>query len=162
MVVVKFRLLGFLARPIYPAAFGRNKTWRGLVVMPLATVLGVQITRSLEDIGFFGNALVQMPFPDGSTWYLGTLLGLGYVLSELPNSFVKRRLGITEGKLPTKNRFWFALVDQADCAIGCGIVFAFAMTVPLGLLVLCIVLGPAIHLVFNIALYAVGIRKEPL
>jgi len=160
MVIVRMDLLQILARPINLTAFGRNKTWRGFLVMPLATVLGVQIVRFMDSFGFFGP-MVQSPFPEGSTWYLGSLLGLGYVLSELPNSFVKRRLGITEGKLPEKNRFLFALVDQADCALGCGLVFLFVMNVSPGLLVLCVMLGPAVHLIFNVSLYATGLRREP-
>ena len=83
------------------------------------------------------------------------------MLSELPNSFIKRRLGIQEGKLPSRNRFWFGLVDQADCAIGCGIVFLFVMKASVPVLVFCVVLGPTIHLVCNVGLYAAGLRKQP-
>jgi CDP-diacylglycerol--serine O-phosphatidyltransferase len=160
MVVVKAGWLSGLAQPIHLKSFGKNKTWRGMLVMPLATVLGVYVTRGLDGLGLFGS-LARIPYPEGSAWTLGTLLGLGYALSELPNSFIKRRLGIQEGKLPARNRFWFGLVDQADCAIGCGLVFVLAMDVPLSVLAICVALGPAIHLVANVSLYAAGIRKQP-
>ena len=48
---------------------------------------------------------------------LGGLLGIAYVVAELPNSAFKRRLGIAPGQLPARNRFWFALMDQADSAV---------------------------------------------
>ena len=50
---------------------------------------------------------------------IGFLLGLGYSLFELPNSFIKRRLDIKPGK--TTNGFkkmFFIFLDQADSVFG--------------------------------------------
>ena len=83
MAVVTLDLLPALKIPIHQGWFGRNKTWRGLILMPVAAALGVMLAASVWPAQFGGwNPVV-----------LGVLLGLAYALAELPNSFVKRRLG---------------------------------------------------------------------
>src|SRR5690606_27440044 len=94
--------------------------------------------------------------------FLGLALGLAYVAFELPNSYMKRRLGIAPGKLPERNRFVFALVDQSDSAIGCMLVYALFVAPPWPVLLLLAFLGPAVHLAANLGLYSLGLRKEPL
>src|SRR5215472_3366443 len=107
MAVVKLDILTPLKIPIHRRWFGANKTWRGVLVMPLAAALGVRL------------ALMFWPdeFGGWNFFLLGLLLGLAYVLAELPNSFIKRRIGIEPGKRPPRNAAWFALADQADSAI---------------------------------------------
>ena len=57
---------------------------------------------------------------------LGALLGLAYVLFELPNSFIKRRLEIREGKTAENGWKWtFIWIDQIDSLIGCIIFLLF-------------------------------------
>lgn len=49
----------------------------------------------------------------------GALLGLGTVAGELPNSFVKRQLGVPPGRLPAGvGRLVFAAYDQVDLVPG--------------------------------------------
>src|SRR5688572_16056119 len=80
MAVVTLNLLPGLKIPIHRGWFGANKTWRGVLVMPLAAALGVKIA----------SALWPSEFGGWSSLSLGFLLGLAYVLFELPNSFIKR------------------------------------------------------------------------
>jgi CDP-diacylglycerol--serine O-phosphatidyltransferase len=150
MAVVRFDVLPVLRRPLNRRLFGANKTWRGLLLMPLATVVGVAVAQALTS-----------RFSDQSPWRLGLALGFAYALFELPNSWLKRRLGIAPGKRPTQHRFMFTLLDQADSAIGAVIVYRLMMNVPVGALVACLLLGPAIHLAVNFSLYLSGLRKEP-
>lgn len=152
MIVVKARLLSILAKPISLNAFGANKTYRGFVIMPLATVLGV----------FLAIKVDPAIFKSQNPWLLGVLLGLGYVIFELPNSYVKRRLGVKPGKLPENNRFWFALVDQTDSGFGCILVYALLVPAPALSLIICFLIGPLVHLGVNLSLYALNLRKEPL
>jgi CDP-diglyceride synthetase len=93
---------------------------------------------------------------------LGVLLGLAYALAELPNSFVKRRLGIEPGKRPPRHAAWFALLDQADSAIGCVLVYGWALGLTPGTMLLLLALGPAIHLLVNYTLYLMRLRREPV
>jgi CDP-diglyceride synthetase len=152
MAVVTLDLLPALKIPIHQGWFGRNKTWRGVIVMPVAAALGVMLAVSVWPGQFGGwNPVV-----------LGVLLGLAYALAELPNSFVKRRLGIEPGKRPPQNGAWFALADQADSAIACALVYGWALRLTPGTILLLLALGPAIHLMVNYTLYLMRLRREPV
>jgi CDP-diacylglycerol--serine O-phosphatidyltransferase len=152
MAAVKLDLLPALKIPIHQAWFGRNKTWRGLLVMPATAALGVVLAAAVWPEQFGGwNPVV-----------LGVLLGLAYALAELPNSFVKRRLGIEAGKRPPRHAAWFALADQADSAIGCGLVYAWALRLTAGPMLLLMAIGTSIHLIVNYSLYLMRLRREPL
>ena len=152
MAVVKLDLLTALKIPIHQKWFGSNKTWRGVFVMPLAAAIGVKVASIFwpDEFGQW-NALA-----------LGVVLGLAYVFSELPNSFIKRRIGIAPGKRPPRNAAWFALADQADSAIGCALVYGWALGLSLFTVLILISIGPAIHLIVNYSLYLMGLRKEPV
>lgn len=97
--------------------FGANKTWRGALVMVVGTAVACLL---LE----WSNARwlhVSNPVPLGATHPLlwGGLLGAGYILGELPNSFLKRQLGIAPGAAgqgALGALFW--VVDQLDSLIG--------------------------------------------
>jgi hypothetical protein len=152
MALVKLDLLTPLKIPIHRRWFGANKTWRGVLVMPLAAALGVRL------------ALMFWPdeFGGWNSFVLGLLLGLAYVLAELPNSFIKRRIGIEPGKRPLRNAAWFALADQADSAIGCALVYGWALRLAAATVLILIAIGPAIHLIVNYSLYLMHLRKEPV
>jgi CDP-diacylglycerol--serine O-phosphatidyltransferase len=152
MMVVKFDWLPALKVPIHRRALGPNKTWRGVLVMALTAAAAV----------WAASRLWPTAFGSWNPFILGAALGLAYAVSELPNSFVKRRLGIAPGKRPTRNRAWFALADQADSAIGCALVYAWALRLSVATLLLLVALGPAIHLGVNYSLYLMRLRKEPL
>lgn len=152
MAVVRLNLFAPLKVPIFRRWFGENKTWRGLLVIPLTTAVGV--------------ALVWAVWPDyfggWNPFTLGILVGLAYAAAELPNSFIKRRLGIAPGKRPPRNAAWFALADQADSAIACALAYGLALRLAAGTVLLFIIVGTGIHLVVNYNLYLMRFRKEPL
>ncbi len=157
MVVVKVDILSYLKKPIHPRWFGQNKTWRGFFVMPFATLPGVWAAQGVESLFDLNTPLLI----GHSSLLLALVLGLGYCLAELPNSFLKRRLGIKEGKTSEKGKWFFVILDQADSAFGC--ILAYSLIIPLSLMtmMLSIIIGTALHLIINITLYAVGIRKNP-
>lgn len=159
MAVVRLGLLPRLKRPIHARALGPNKTWRGLVVMPLAALLGVHLGRLLEPAA---GDLLLVSLQARPAVVLGIALGLAYALFELPNSYVKRRLGIPPGKLPARHGWLFGLVDQTDSVVGCALVYALLLRPPLAALALCLLVGPVIHLIANVTLYVAGLRREPV
>lgn len=158
MLVVRRNHFAWLARPLHSRWFGANKTWRGMVVMPLATVPGVWLAQQVEP--WFGESLAASLQGLHPVW-LGLLLGLGYVLPELHNSFVKRRLNIRPGERPDRRAPLFGFIDQADSALGCTLVYALVLAPPLVVLVWLVLLGPLIHLLANMALFGLGLRKYP-
>jgi CDP-archaeol synthase len=98
--------------------FGENKTLRGAVAMVLATsawvFLQVRISRgSAWAVG------LSPAFEGAHPLSWGALAGAGYVAGELPNSFIKRQLGIAAGAAARGGlRALFWTVDQVDSVIG--------------------------------------------
>ena len=157
MIAVKADILSYFKTPIHHRWFGMNKTWRGFIVMPLATFPGVLAAQKLE-------LLIDLNAPlllNQSTLLLSIVLGLGYCLAELPNSFMKRRLGIKEGQTSEKFKWLFVVVDQADSALGCMLAYRILIPIPASTVILTIISGTILHLFINVSLYLLKIRKNP-
>jgi CDP-diglyceride synthetase len=167
--------------------FGDNKTWRGFVVMiGLSAILGaVQglvagpwadqsgvACMSFDVLTFrlgLEHPIFNLEHPDpawpselAKTYALvNAVLGLGYALGELPNSFLKRRVKIEPGKTGSGALgALFFVLDQADsvlAALGLGLLaFGYPLAVFLvGSLVLTLV-----HLALNATLYLLRVRKN--
>ncbi len=157
MIAVKADILSYFKRPIHQRWFGVNKTWRGFIVMPLATFPGVLLAQKWE-------LLIDLNAPllaNDSTFLLSCVLGLGYCLAELPNSFMKRRLGIKEGQTSERYKWMFIVFDQADSAVGCMLAYRMVIPIPLFTMILTIISGTILHLLINVSLYLLRIRKNP-
>ena len=97
--------------------FGDNKTLRGALVMLVATPLAVLAQAHL--FGSLHQRFAVAPFHLEHPGFWGLLVGAGYILGELPNSFIKRQLGIAPGAPGhggTGPIFW--ILDQIDSVIG--------------------------------------------
>ena len=125
--------------------------------MPLATWPGVVMSQQLETmVDIFPPLLNSQP-----SWLLALALGLGYCLAELPNSFLKRRLGIKEGVTSENQKWLFIILDQADSAFGCLIAYALLLPLSWHIFWEAIILGTILHLLINRTLFMAGIRKNP-
>jgi hypothetical protein len=119
-VVLKRDLLRPLKRPIDGGAtlrgrrlFGDTKTWRVVVASIVGATLGVCAQRWL--VGARVGAYALVDYARVNPLALGAALGGGAMLGELPNSFVKRQLGIppsgtARGPLAALFYIW----DQVD------------------------------------------------
>jgi CDP-diglyceride synthetase len=96
------------------------------------------------------------------TLLLGSLLGFSYALFELPNSFLKRKVGIKPGQMSDKNPWLFSVLDQADSVVGCLLVYLCFVPLNISIILGIVLGGTLIHLLFNLLLYSVGLRKNPL
>ncbi len=156
MVVVKLDALSYLKIPVHVTSFGANKTWRGFIVMPAFTVAGA------FGATHWARALAPELFAEHSFILLGLALGLAYALAELPNSFIKRRLGIQPGEPSARWPWLFAVMDQADSVVGCLLCYA-ALGIGSGHhWFLLLILGTGVHLFLNVVLWALGLRRQPL
>lgn len=138
---------------------GDNKTWRGALFMTAGVVVA---TLGLSRWPWWWFT-IPAGGRDAGPLVLGLLLGAGTVLGELPNSFLKRRLGIAPGsQRRTLAGAALSLFDQADFVLA-----IWALLLPL------YVLGPlqalaafaavtAGHLAVNLVGYAVGARDAPI
>ena len=153
--VLRFDLLKSLKRPIDGGRgwFGANKTWRGALMMFTGVLLATGVVWEL------------MPdsLQDESWVVVGALIGAGTVLGELPNSYLKRRLGIEPGaRRLTPGGIALILYDQADFVPAIAICLLPVWTMPLDTLIIGFVAVAAVHLVVNVVGYAIGAREQPI
>ena len=108
----------------------------------------IELFTKLEN-NFFNNAII------------GAVLGLAYVVFELPNSFIKRRLKIKPGKTAKgiKGMIFF-LIDQIDSIIGVTLVLCIWYKMTAFQFLLFVFLGAITHIVINLFLYYIKIRKN--
>ena len=173
MMLLKSNLFSSLNKPIDnniklkdgKPLFGKNKTWRGffayVIITAIITILWGLLSKyiiSLEKNNFFyvnyNNTFLY-------NLLVGILLGLFYAIFELPNSFLKRRVDIKEGK--TKKGFlkpFFIFLDQADSLFGCVLVLSFFYDMTFLFYIYFVFLGSITHLLINILLYFLKLRKN--
>src|SRR5512135_2326222 len=100
---IKFGWLRWLARPIDAGLrlrgarlFGDNKTYRGVAAVALGTAGGVALQVLLHRLGV-ARHLAMLDYSRPAVIGLGLGLGAAAMLSELPNSLLKRQVGIAPG-----------------------------------------------------------------
>jgi len=156
-VVIKYNLFTFLAKPIDSDKYfnsrpllGKSKTWRGLLLVPILSSIGSVII----------SYLVPMPITLNPVW-VGLLLGFGYAIAELPNSFLKRRFDIQAGqKANNKSRVFFLVLDQIDSVIGAIIIMLLIYPASLILCISILIIGSLLHLTVDFCLYKYGYKKS--
>src|SRR6185503_12472904 len=119
VTVITLNLMPELARAIDGgrrwhgrALLGTNKTWRGFLVMPAATAMTIAAQQAIAARSLNLATLVPLRRGAPAAWIVGAICGTAYVLAELPNSFVKRRLGIAPGTSAPRARVVQYVVDQ--------------------------------------------------
>jgi CDP-2,3-bis-(O-geranylgeranyl)-sn-glycerol synthase len=155
--------LAFLARPMDGGRllggrpwFGRSKTFRG----PVCVAGGAAAVFALQQGPLHGPcaAFELVDYAKLPGW-LGAGLGAAAELAELPNSFVKRRLGVAPGGTARGAAgVLFYLWDQLDLLVGFWLVaVAFVAATPARLGV-SIALVAGIHPLLTLAGYLLGMR----
>jgi CDP-diglyceride synthetase len=136
-VCIRFGWLRFLYKAVDGGTdfggkplFGANKTYRGIAAMALGTGLGFALQalwlHNYESVRW----LELFEYTPATAIITGTLVGLAAALSELPNSFIKRRLDIAPGATASGPvNLLFYLLDQADFLVGAWIVLAFVIEI---------------------------------
>ena len=125
---------------------GENKTVRGALVMVGATAAWTVLLESGRARLGGGGGLLLCDYRQLPAVAWGALLGLGYILGELPNSFLKRRLGIRPGApAPGWARPVFWVADQADSLIGVLAAVSIARVPPAGVVVCLLALTLLLH-----------------
>jgi CDP-diacylglycerol--serine O-phosphatidyltransferase len=147
MLVVKFHCCEFAAVPIHKKLFGSNKTWRGFFFAGFCNALLVY--------------LLLLIWPDENlTAFTGLLFGWMYMISELPNSFIKRRLGIASGETHPKWSLWFKLADKMDSSLGVAILFGLIFPVNLLEFLQIFLINILVHSFLSFLLWMIRIKKS--
>ena len=131
-----------LNRPIQLDWFGANKKWRGLVSLPIAMLITVYLLHFIEiNLSFLSKDVVL--FSDFNFIEFGLLVGFVFNLSELPNSFIKRRLDIPPGD-ESSRVFYF--IDHMDSTYGVLILWYLYFHFPLHLIITGIIVTPLLFM----------------
>ena len=167
VVVLKTNVLSSLAVPIDNGArwrgrrlFGANKTWRGVVLMTGLTALTSGAQAALARRTRWASAQQVLQSARVNAWLTGALCGLTYCLAELPNSFVKRQLGIEPGARATRASRLQYVVDQADSVAGCLVALRILYRAAASELLTAFALGLTIHIGIDQLIYAIGIKSR--
>jgi CDP-archaeol synthase len=154
--VLRFDLAPVLRRPISRRLFGENKTWRGALLMntgTLATAL------ALYRLPAYRRRLPE-PVAAADPALVGTLLGIAMWLGELPNSFVKRRLGIAPGtQRHSPAGVAISVFDQADWVPTAWLLLRPVWRMSASEAAQVFVLAASVHLPVNLVGYALGVRS---
>jgi CDP-2,3-bis-(O-geranylgeranyl)-sn-glycerol synthase len=162
---IKFGWLRWLGRPIDAGItvrgrplFGANKTYRGVVAVALGTAAGVGLQVLLHRAGVAREAEL-LPYANLSVLGIGAALGAAAMLAELPNSALKRQLGIAPG---TAARGWasaiFYVVDQVDMLVGVWIVLGIVIGATVPRILWSVVFLFVAHQFLTVVGYRLGMR----
>jgi len=138
---------------------GDHKTVRGAAVMAVATTAFTGAQAALAARWPAVQALAFAPEAHWLPW--GLLLGLGYVGGELPNSFLKRQLGVAPGECPPGRLaplFWLA--DQLDSLLGVLCFMAVVWVPPLAVAALLTLLTLALHPAMALVMVSLGLKRR--
>ena len=149
MFVVKYNLIVFLKKPISTSFFGENKTYRGFTFVSIINAATLFLCSKLFNIELNHSPLI-----------LGFLLGLGYVFFELPNSYIKRKLGIAPGETSEKHKFLFIILDRCDSAFGVSLIYTLFTGLGFKEFLFLFILAFLVHFFFSYLLFKVGIKEK--
>lgn len=141
--------------------FGDHKTWRGLVLNLLGCVAGASGQFVLQAHVALPSWLLLVDYTrDGIL--VGVLLGLGATVGELPNSFLKRQLGILPGQQGQRGLKWtFVLLDQVDITLGIWLMLYWLVRPTWAMILWSLCLTLVLHLTVSLVGYALKMRKTP-
>ena len=159
VIVLKFRWLESLRVPLDGGAtwrgrrlFGDNKTVRGAVVM-----IGVSAIVATLQAAVRIRRLEYFDYGEAHLFLIGLLLGTGFVVGELPNSFVKRQLGVAPG---AHAGVWHTLADQLDSVIGALLTISLVWIPPLGVWATALFMGTGLHMAVNGIFVVLGLKRH--
>ena len=157
--LLRYDLASGLKRPLHEPLFGANKTLRGALAMSGGTLAATVALHRLEPY----RRRLPPELREAGPVRHGVLLGAAVVLGELPNSAIKRRLGIAPGeRAGSALGVALAVHDQADFVLG-----AWPLLAPVWRMrprdvaeAFAVVAG--VHMAVNLAGYVLGARGSPL
>jgi CDP-diglyceride synthetase len=144
--------------------FGDNKRLRGFVALPLAAAVAFAALAACRD--WLPESLAGGLWPLSTLQFAGVGLaaGFAFLLAELPNSFLKRQLGVAPGEVPEQGglRMFCLLLDRVDSTLGVLIVVSLLAPVPALTWLWVLLIGPGLHAFFSAMLFHTGVKERAL
>lgn len=148
MLIVKYNICGWLNKPLSISLFGKNKTWRGLIFIPLLNIPIVLCSISFFEVANINPILI------------GFLLGFAYVLFELPNSYIKRRMGIAPGETHPTKKIFFKSMDKIDSAFGVALMYYLLGFTGILTTLFLFIFNSSVHIILSFILVRLRIKKN--
>ena len=144
--------------------FGPNKTWIGFVCMIVFCII-FQLLCGLCCAAFgweeYNDLYRCQPNTASLNLLFGTLIGVAYMVCELPNSFIKRRIGIKAGKTVAGVKgVLFFVIDQIDSILGVMLILALFTDIGVMGYFKYVAFGALTHIGVNLLLFALKIRRN--
>ena len=173
MVLLKIPFLKRLCRPIDGSKnwidgkriLGDSKSILGFVLMTfLSAVMEIIWGFLLQGLGASYLSLLYLHFENAPTFnfLIGSIFGFLYMLFELPNSFIKRRLSVSAAEEKDKRRalkLFFFVMDQIDSMFGIMIFLGILLHFSFWQTVFAIFMGGLTHVLVNGLLILFKVRK---
>lgn len=140
---------------------GSNKSFRGAVVMIAGITLWVCIQSWLVTSFPLFNKFAPVDYTYAPPFLLGILQGIGCIVGEFPNSFVKRQLNIPPGGIAPKlvqPIFW--VLDQVDSLIGVLLFGSILWTPSCILTIYLFIITLVIHPLGDYAMTKLGLKRK--
>jgi len=132
--------------------FGVNKNWRGALCYIFGGTLVTLVLHYAEP----SQPWIAQVFSNDPL-VLGFSICSAYVLGELVNSFMKRRLGIAPG---SQGNLFQRFIDTTDGGIASGLVFLVWFKVPIAVLLITMVLSLVIHATTDVWMRTLGLKSK--
>lgn len=150
--------------PINEKMFGKNKTWTGFISMIVFSIISQVLWGAIcNELGITQRSELYVNYENEMIYNIivGAAFGFMYMLFELPNSFIKRRFDIPEGKTVKglKGSVFF-VIDQTDSMLGVMLVLVLISNIGLHKYIMYTMLGAVTHIAVNTVLYTLKIRKN--
>ncbi len=144
--------------------FGKNKTWIGFFSMVVFTAIAQMLWGFFCALPFMVNSNDIYTNMQNTVLFnicAGAFLGFAYMLFELPNSFIKRRLSIQAGKAGKGFKgIVFFIVDRFDSVTGVALaLYLLGSFSPLRA-VLYVLVGALTHISVNVILLHLRVRDN--
>ena len=144
--------------------FGDNKTIIGFISMIVFCIITQVIWGyGCEIMGITGRNQLYLIYENSYILnaIVGFLFGFTYMLFELPNSFIKRRLGIIPGKTDKGLKgLMFFIIDQIDSLIGVFLVLMLFNGMSIWDYFCYLLVGAITHITINLILFWLRIRRN--
>ena len=129
---------------------GNGVTYRGTFFGLLCGVIAAILEGIFFNLNIVGNIAFYYHIFEWAC--VGLLLSLGALFGDMLGSFIKRRLGFTQGRpAPLLDQLGFVLF---------AILFAYPFApIPWNMIILLLIITPLVHLFSNILAYLLGIKK---
>ena len=137
--------------------FGEHKTVRGFVVMLPASAAAFALLG-----GIIPRAAGLWDMSAGVYAFAGFVAGLGFMAGELPNSFIKRQLGVAPGAATHGGvACWVQfMADRLDSGIGMLLALTALLPVPWQTWAVVLAAGPSIHWSFSLVMFRLGLKAR--